>query len=1024
MADRREYGSGAKVRVAILGGGIAGLTTAYELSHPRQKGKFAVSLYQLGWRLGGKCASGRDPVDKRVKEHGPHVLFNFYDNSFEMMDEVYASLPPEERLAPTFRDALKPTNSVFVMQKKGPPPPTWVQWAPFGSPRGEGPGRSDIPGPNETLALAASQVEAWLDQASDELHGFEGRFDDAVSYAREAAVAARSLPQRPTRMQVDSVASPLRRARAIGKQVYIQYTTPAEPMGGGLGEIHQPRPPGVFEDEKPGLRLIILADLAATLAAGALEDGLLLGLTRQNVDAANELDYRDWLKKHGASEFVLNSALVRAVYGTVFGYVGGHLVDPKVEAGSVVLTQLAMVRPGPLAWKMRSGTGDVTAAPLYKALRQQGVDVHFFHKVEKLVPSGDGTQIQEIRILRQVALKKNGAGTTDEYDPFIQSMGHDVWPDRPNFDQVEDGESIGKADDLESHWAAPDGREQAATLLAGEDFDAVVLAIGLGALPSICSELAGVDRRWRDLFDNVKTVETGGAHIWLRAPKEKHKDDWSFNVNPVVTGYDLTEFNTWLDASEVIDTEEWPGKKPEERPVKLAILCGPRRTWDPMLPAHDWRYPDAAIEEQKRAYSHFIEQAPALWKSYAGATDAMDKLRIMRVDYVAGINPSDRYVQSLPGTGKYRIRPDASGFGNLLLAGDWTDYGWNLGCFEGAVISGRLAANALGGVTRPVKHLVPDPIGQWPSPGIGRWVENAASQTLPAAVDFRDVDLRLFAVKADRDRVRELCHRFFAAPSRGRVSFEPLAPDLVAFSFADIPMARAIGNEHLGYAIERELAVVIPGVFRAKDANGAHLAAGPAVFMPYLFIDNPATMLTGWEVHGFFKQLAELRYPGDGDYDGFEVTVHGLPRFDPSKNWGATNLLTMEPFAKAEDVELPPVLGPVLKFLERAGNTAVSQVLTAASGLVGGSVRQLFLKQFREIDRTDRAAYQAITMAGYDVSRIHRVSVTGQYRLAMPALESTPLTAELGIVTPAIIGPGLRVRFDMRLGLGRVLWKA
>jgi uncharacterized protein with NAD-binding domain and iron-sulfur cluster len=59
------------------------------------------------------------------------------------------------------------------------------------------------------------------------------------------------------------------------------------------------------------------------------------------------------------------------------------------------------------------------------------------------------------------------------------------------------------------------------------------------------------------------------------------------------------------------------------------------------------------------------------------------------------IDPSDRYVQSVPGSDKYRLRSDESGYDNLVLAGDWTDCGINAGCIEAAVMSGLQAANAL-----------------------------------------------------------------------------------------------------------------------------------------------------------------------------------------------------------------------------------------------------------------------------------------------------------------------------------------
>ena len=61
----------------------------------------------------------------------------------------------------------------------------------------------------------------------------------------------------------------------------------------------------------------------------------------------------------------------------------------------------------------------------------------------------------------------------------------------------------------------------------------------------------------------------------------------------------------------------------------------------------------------------------------------------------ANIDPSDLYVQSLPGTDQYRLQPGASGFSNLAVAGDWTDNGLNAGCVEGATRSGQLAAEAV-----------------------------------------------------------------------------------------------------------------------------------------------------------------------------------------------------------------------------------------------------------------------------------------------------------------------------------------
>jgi uncharacterized protein with NAD-binding domain and iron-sulfur cluster len=61
----------------------------------------------------------------------------------------------------------------------------------------------------------------------------------------------------------------------------------------------------------------------------------------------------------------------------------------------------------------------------------------------------------------------------------------------------------------------------------------------------------------------------------------------------------------------------------------------------------------------------------------------------------ANVEPSERYILSLPGTTKRRLPPERSGFENLFLAGDWTKTSINGGSVEAAVESGFRAADAV-----------------------------------------------------------------------------------------------------------------------------------------------------------------------------------------------------------------------------------------------------------------------------------------------------------------------------------------
>src|SRR4030095_7526462 len=61
------------------------------------------------------------------------------------------------------------------------------------------------------------------------------------------------------------------------------------------------------------------------------------------------------------------------------------------------------------------------------------------------------------------------------------------------------------------------------------------------------------------------------------------------------------------------------------------------------------------------------------------------------------VDPSERYVQTLPGSVRYRLAPGALTCANLYLAGDWTRTRYSSGSVESAVESGMLAAQAIGG---------------------------------------------------------------------------------------------------------------------------------------------------------------------------------------------------------------------------------------------------------------------------------------------------------------------------------------
>src|SRR5215467_11028911 len=107
------------IKVAIVGGGCAAIAAAFELSRAEHDGKYEITMYQLGWRLGGKGASGRGPND-RIEEHGFHVWMGCYENAFRLMRECYRELgrdPTRCRIA-DWRDGFFPAPFLTVAAPK------------------------------------------------------------------------------------------------------------------------------------------------------------------------------------------------------------------------------------------------------------------------------------------------------------------------------------------------------------------------------------------------------------------------------------------------------------------------------------------------------------------------------------------------------------------------------------------------------------------------------------------------------------------------------------------------------------------------------------------------------------------------------------------------------------------------------------------------------------------------------------------------------------------------------------------
>jgi uncharacterized protein with NAD-binding domain and iron-sulfur cluster len=691
-------------KIAILGGGISSLAAAFDLtSDPDWKTNYEITVYQMGWRLGGKGASSRNPnANNRIEEHGLHIWLGFYENAFAMIRKCYQEWNGRPGTFRSWQDAFKPHEFIVLEERT---PSGWTSW-PITFPANDSqPGDgNELPTLWDYVVMAIETIREWVEPR-------QLLTDQQLAQAGVAAVSAdamnrelRRKERRSQRVGLKLIRSAERHARRMPrnprKHKQEDRTTLLSLMR-DFSNLVSGAIPANIETDASVRRTWVTLDLFAAVVRGVLSDDVL----GQGVDPLDALDFRAWLAKHGASKLTLDSALLRGAYDLAFSFEGGDPLKMNLAAGVSVRAFFRMVftYKGGVLWKMQAGMGESVFTPLYLVLRERGVQFQFFHCVESLVPSADQKQIEAIRIWRQAHVK-NG-----DYQPLVRVPTSaasipplDCWHYGPDFTQLVEGDQLqANSINLESHWTPWQGGDHF-VLQRGRDFDTIVLGIPVEGLKEICQELIAHSPRWQAMATNIKSIQTQGFQLWLT--KNLSQCGWTF-PSPVLGAF-VEPLDTWADMSHLIPVEGWPPGSVGQ----IAYFCGVMATPNTLPPKTNGSFPQLMANQLKTdAIAFLAKDARHLWPTSCGPTGfdwdfllspngTTGEARFDAQYWRANIDPSERYVLALAGTTQFRLATDESEYGNLILTGDWIRNGFNTpGCIESAVISGRQAARAISG---------------------------------------------------------------------------------------------------------------------------------------------------------------------------------------------------------------------------------------------------------------------------------------------------------------------------------------
>lgn len=291
------------------------------------------------------------------------------------------------------------------------------------------------------------------------------------------------------------------------------------------------------------------------------------------------------------------------------------------------------------------------------------------------------------------------------------------------------------------------------------------------------------------------------------------------------------------------------------------------------------------------------------------------------------------------------------------------------------------------------------------------WLGHGASNYAPPGF-ITDATMTMFAVDADGAALQALVDKLLNPAGGGVVRYEVAVP-MVSFSFLD---AAKTGAEGVGWAPGREAAIWL---FLVEMHPGHPLRTRLVMWAPYIFINYCVGLVTGREVWGWPKAMADIAVAADAPDD---------PRYACSTSYFP--VLATDSRA---------VTGTLYQVVRDAPATRPAPIWTTAlealEGLIGGflsgaaeivvnalrlepNIACVALKQFRAAGLVETACYQGI--ANSPIGLTHFAGggpLFDAFSVEITTCESHRIVQDILGVAPGAATTRLPVRFAGQIAM-------
>jgi len=282
-------------------------------------------------------------------------------------------------------------------------------------------------------------------------------------------------------------------------------------------------------------------------------------------------------------------------------------------------------------------------------------------------------------------------------------------------------------------------------------------------------------------------------------------------------------------------------------------------------------------------------------------------------------------------------------------------------------------------------------------PSFISWIGHGAASLAQPGV-FTGVDARLFTFESNKPAMQGLADKFLNAIGGANLRYEAFIPRALV-TFMTVERCTS-STDAIGWVPGRECALWVP----LLEWKRGHLLPRFVLWAPYIYIDYTIGMLTGRDVWGWPKVLAEISVASDAPSQPASFTCKTLlfETMAPETRGTVGPLFSVKSSSVAADLQSQWESGG--EAARELTSTFLGELAAEVAGFLLGGVTlpAIAMKQFRDSAVATKACFQAIVDSPAQITRFYGGGIlpSHDYALTITSCDSHRVVADFLGVAP------------------------